>query len=191
MALEQSKSSRWSFVGTVFQRIKHGRAQALQNLLFFLGKSSTVVVILSPLNRLIDMDCHPLFVFGKRRVGLLEIAEFPRFVRRTRYVGEQRIQRRSTVRSTSPAAMPMATSRASRTGTLSASRRRCCRSSATTRMPQLTPLRRRSRPSPPVSRPPILRVSGASLALRRSGKATWRLRRIFWTAWRRTRPTSR
>jgi uncharacterized protein YdiU (UPF0061 family) len=58
-------------------------------------------------------------------------------------------------------------------------------------MPQLTPLRRRSRPSPPVSRPPILRVSGASLALRRSGKATWRLRRIFWTAWRRTRPTSR
>jgi hypothetical protein len=69
---------------------KHGRAQALQNLLFFLGKGSTVVVILSPLNRLIDMDCHPLFVFCKRRVGLLEIAEFPRFVRRTRYVGEQR-----------------------------------------------------------------------------------------------------
>jgi len=69
---------------------KHGRAQALQNLLFFLGKGSTVVVILSPLNRLIDMDCHSLFVFRKRRVGLLEIAEFPRFVRRTRYVGEQR-----------------------------------------------------------------------------------------------------
>jgi hypothetical protein len=69
---------------------KHGRAQALQNLLFFLGKGSTVVVILSPLNRLIDMDCHPLFVFRKRRVGLLEIAEFPRFIRRTRYVGEQR-----------------------------------------------------------------------------------------------------
>src|SRR2546421_8683317 len=59
---------------------KHGRAQAFQNLLFFLGKGSTVVVILSPLNRLIDMDCHPLFVFRKRRVGLLEIAEFPRFV---------------------------------------------------------------------------------------------------------------
>src|SRR6266498_5284983 len=69
---------------------KHGRAQALQNLLFFLGKGSTVVVILSPLSRLIDMDCHPFFVFGKRRVGLLEIAEFPRFVRRTRYVGEER-----------------------------------------------------------------------------------------------------
>src|SRR6266508_3941950 len=31
---------------------KHGRAQTLQNLLFFLGKGSTVVVILSPLNRL-------------------------------------------------------------------------------------------------------------------------------------------
>jgi hypothetical protein len=47
---------------------KHGRAQTLQNLLFFVGKGSTVVVILSPLNRLIDMDCHPFFVFGKRRV---------------------------------------------------------------------------------------------------------------------------
>ena len=69
---------------------KHSRAQTLQNLLFFLNKGSTVVVILSPLGRLIDMDCHPFFVFGKRCVGLLEIAEFPRFVRRTRYVGEQR-----------------------------------------------------------------------------------------------------
>ena len=69
---------------------KHGRAQALQNLFFFLGKGSTVVVILSRWNHLIGMDFHPLFVFGKRRVGLLEIAEFPRFVRRTRCVGEQR-----------------------------------------------------------------------------------------------------
>src|SRR6266478_5002334 len=70
---------------------KHGRAQALQNLLFFLNnKGSTVVVILSPLGRLIDMDCHPFFVFGKRCVGLLEIAEFPRFLRRTRCVGEER-----------------------------------------------------------------------------------------------------
>ena len=56
----------------------------------FVGKGSTVVVILSALNRLIDMDCHPFFVFGKRRVRLLEIAEFPRFVRRTRCVGEER-----------------------------------------------------------------------------------------------------
>ena len=69
---------------------KHGRAQTLQNLLFFLNKGSTVVVILSPLGRLIDMDCHPFFVFGKRCVGLLEIAEFPRFLRRTRCVGEER-----------------------------------------------------------------------------------------------------
>ena len=38
----------------------------------------------------VAMDCHPLFVFRKRRAGLLEIAEFPRFIRRTRYVGEQR-----------------------------------------------------------------------------------------------------
>src|SRR4029453_1230112 len=69
---------------------KNGRAQALQNLVFFLNKGSTVVVILPPLNRPIDMDCHPFFVFGKRRVDLLEIAEFPRFVRRTRCVGEER-----------------------------------------------------------------------------------------------------
>src|SRR6266702_553649 len=69
---------------------KHGRAQTLQNLLFIVGKGSTVVVILSPLNRLIDMDCHPFFVFGKRRVDPLKMAEFPRFVRRTRCVGEER-----------------------------------------------------------------------------------------------------
>jgi hypothetical protein len=43
---------------------KHGCAQRLQNLLFFLGKGSTVVVILSPLNRLIEINCHPFFVFG-------------------------------------------------------------------------------------------------------------------------------
>jgi len=67
---------------------KHGRAQALQNLVFFLSEGSTVVAILSALNRPIEMNRHPFFVFGKRRVGLLEIEEFPRFVRRTRYVGE-------------------------------------------------------------------------------------------------------
>jgi hypothetical protein len=69
---------------------KHGRAQALQNLVFFLSEGSTVVAILSALNRPIEMSRHPLFVFGKRRVGLLEIAEFTRFVRRTRCVGEER-----------------------------------------------------------------------------------------------------
>src|SRR6266511_5043615 len=69
---------------------KNGRAQALQNLVFFLNQGSTVVVTRPPLNRPIDMDCHPFFAFGKRRVDLLEIAEFPRFVRRTRYVGEER-----------------------------------------------------------------------------------------------------
>jgi len=90
MLLALSKCSRCNFMGIVFQRNKHGRAQALQDLLFFLGKGRTVVVILSPLNHLIDMDCHPFFVFSKRRVGLLEIEEFPRFVRRTRYVGQER-----------------------------------------------------------------------------------------------------
>jgi hypothetical protein len=44
-----------------------GFAQELQNLLFFLNKGSTIVVIFSPLNRLIDIDCHPFFVFGKCR----------------------------------------------------------------------------------------------------------------------------
>jgi hypothetical protein len=68
---------------------KHGRAQAFQNLLFFLNKGSTVVV-LSRLNRLVDIDSHPFFVFGKLRVGLLEIAELLRFVRRTQCVGEAR-----------------------------------------------------------------------------------------------------
>src|SRR6266478_5992046 len=68
---------------------KHGCAQTLQNLLFFLGEGSTVLAILSPLNRLIEMNCHPFLVFGKRRVGLLEIEEFPRFLLRTRCVGEE------------------------------------------------------------------------------------------------------
>jgi hypothetical protein len=67
---------------------EHGCAQELQNLLFFPNKGSTVVAILSPLNLLIAIDCHPFFVFGKPRVGVLEIAEFLRFVRRTRCVGE-------------------------------------------------------------------------------------------------------
>jgi hypothetical protein len=40
---------------------KHGRAQALQNLVFFLSEGSTVVVILSALNRLIEMNRHPFF----------------------------------------------------------------------------------------------------------------------------------
>jgi hypothetical protein len=67
---------------------EHGRAQALQNLVFFLSEGSTVVAILSALHRLIEMNRHPFLVFGKRRVGLLEIAQFIRFVRRTR-CGEQ------------------------------------------------------------------------------------------------------
>src|SRR5260221_13823149 len=54
---------------------KHGRAQTLQNLLFFVGKGLSVVVILSPLNRLIDIYCHPFFVFGKPRVDPLKMAD--------------------------------------------------------------------------------------------------------------------
>jgi hypothetical protein len=37
---------------------KHGCAQALQNLVFFLSEGSTVLVILFPLNRLIEMNCQ-------------------------------------------------------------------------------------------------------------------------------------
>src|SRR5258708_17928999 len=71
---------------------KHGCAQTLQNLLFFLGEGSTVLAILSPLNRLIEMNCHPFLVFGKRRVGLLEIEEFPLFLLRRLCVGEEDTQ---------------------------------------------------------------------------------------------------
>jgi hypothetical protein len=42
------------------------------------------------MNRLVDIDRHPFFVFGERRVCLLQITEFTRFVRRTRNVHEQR-----------------------------------------------------------------------------------------------------
>jgi len=66
----------------------HRRAQALQDLLVFLGKRHAVVAVLDPLNRLIDMDCHPFFVFRERRIGLLEIAKFPHFVRRPWCLGE-------------------------------------------------------------------------------------------------------
>jgi hypothetical protein len=68
---------------------KHGRAQALQNLPFFLGEDRAVFAFLSRLNRLIDMERHPFFVFRQRRVGLLEVAKLTRFVRRTRCVGEE------------------------------------------------------------------------------------------------------
>src|SRR4029450_9360291 len=71
---------------------KHGRAQALQNLVFFLSEGSTVVALLSALNPPLALSRHPLFVCGQRRGGLLEIAESPRFVRRTRYVGEERAE---------------------------------------------------------------------------------------------------
>src|SRR5205085_8777301 len=69
---------------------EQGGAQTLQNSLFFLSEDTTVVVILPPLDRLFGMACHPFFVFGKRRVGLREIAEFTRFVGGTRCVGEER-----------------------------------------------------------------------------------------------------
>jgi hypothetical protein len=52
-------------------------------------RPATVGVIPSPLNRLVEIDRHPFFVFGERRVRLLQTTEFTRFVRRTRYVHEQ------------------------------------------------------------------------------------------------------
>ena len=83
-------SSRWSFVATVFRCVVGAVPHAPQDLLFSFIKADTVVAILSPLNRLVDIDRHPFLVFGKRRVRLLQITELTRFVRRTRYVREQR-----------------------------------------------------------------------------------------------------
>jgi hypothetical protein len=60
---------------------EQGCAQALQDLLLLVSEGGTIVAILSPLNCPIDMDRHPFFVFSKRRVGSLEIAELLRFVR--------------------------------------------------------------------------------------------------------------
>jgi hypothetical protein len=67
----------------------HGRAEALQDLLVFVSKGGTVVALLSPLNRLIDMNRHRFFVFGKRHVGVHQIAEFTRVVHRTWSVDEE------------------------------------------------------------------------------------------------------
>jgi|SRR5215471_12673827 len=50
------------FRGNSIPAHKHGRAQALQNLLFLPHKGSTVVVIVSPF-RLIDMDCPSILRF--------------------------------------------------------------------------------------------------------------------------------
>src|SRR5260370_33277104 len=50
---------------------KHGCAQALQNLLFFLGQGSTVLPILSPLIGLTEMNSHPFIVFGRPPVALV------------------------------------------------------------------------------------------------------------------------
>jgi hypothetical protein len=68
---------------------EQGRAQAPQDFLFFLGKLGTVVANLSASNRLVDVDRHPLFIFGKRRVDLRQIPEFTHFIGRTRYIGEK------------------------------------------------------------------------------------------------------
>ena len=64
----------------------HGRPQAFQDLLLF--ERGMVVALLPALNRLVRIDRHPFFVFGERLVALLQIAEFTRFLRRMRRVGE-------------------------------------------------------------------------------------------------------
>src|SRR4029434_2768134 len=64
----------------------HGRPQALQHLLLFEG--GVVVVLLPAANHLIRIERHPFCVFGKRRVALLQIAEFTRFLWRMRCGGE-------------------------------------------------------------------------------------------------------
>jgi hypothetical protein len=57
----------------------HGRAQALQDLLVFLGERRAVFAVLDPLNRLIDMDCHPFLVFREHRIGSARDREIPSF----------------------------------------------------------------------------------------------------------------
>jgi hypothetical protein len=77
------------FGGNSIPAHEHGRAQAPQDLLFFIGEVGTIVANPPPSNRLVDMDRHPFFVFGQRRVGLREIAEFTHFTGRTRHIGEE------------------------------------------------------------------------------------------------------
>src|SRR6266511_5658547 len=89
MVLPQSKRFRWSFVGTVLQCMITAVPGHFKICAFFLSEGGTVVAIPSALNRLIEIDRHPFLVFGKRRVSLLQIAQFTRFVRRTRCDGEQ------------------------------------------------------------------------------------------------------
>jgi hypothetical protein len=60
-----------------------------QNVLFFLSRAGPVIEFFFPLNRLVNIDRHPFLVFGERRVRLLQITEFARFVRRTRYVRDK------------------------------------------------------------------------------------------------------
>src|SRR4029450_3600330 len=60
-----------------------------QNVLFFLGSAGPVVEIFSLPNRLVDIDRHPFFILGERRIRLLQITELARFVRRTPYVRQQ------------------------------------------------------------------------------------------------------
>lgn len=82
-------SSRRSFVGTVFCCVI---AAVSTHLKICSSSSSNLVRLsrsLSPMNRLVDIDRHPFFVFGKRCVRLLQITECTRFVRRTRKVREQ------------------------------------------------------------------------------------------------------
>src|SRR6266404_5606437 len=52
---------------------KHGCAQTLQNLLYFLREVSTVLDILSPFNLSSEVNCHPVHVFVKRGEGLIKI----------------------------------------------------------------------------------------------------------------------
>jgi len=58
---------------------KRGRAQTLQNLLFFVGKGSTVVVILSPLNRLIDNGLPSILRFRQASCRSAQDGGIPSF----------------------------------------------------------------------------------------------------------------
>jgi hypothetical protein len=87
--LALSKSSRRSVVGTVFQCMSTAAPRHFKMRSPYLGEGGAVVATLSPLNNSIDVNRHPFFVFGKRRVGLLQITDFTHIVRRTTCVGEK------------------------------------------------------------------------------------------------------
>jgi hypothetical protein len=86
--LELSKTSRCSSRRNSIPVLEHSRAQALK-----MRSSSSARRCACRDGFSVEQfyRCEPpsLFVFGRRRVGLLQITDFTHFARRTTYVGEK------------------------------------------------------------------------------------------------------